>query len=160
VARHEISKRRTRSLNEHKLQLAIREMKDGKSLTASARIAGLQPETVRRTLRSAKLLRKKGNRWVIRGDIPTRMLLYAEGKARKVIPADAKNRSAIGKFMNAVKDFLRSNDPTGLAPFAGKSVLDIYGKRHRFETDPHELYRLASIGTESFEDIYKYIVAA
>jgi hypothetical protein len=34
------------------------------------------------------------------------------------------------------------------------------GRRHRFETDPHELYRLASIGTENFEDIYKYIVAA
>jgi hypothetical protein len=154
-----ISKRRTRALNEHKLQLVIKEMIEGKSLTAAARNAGLQPETVRRTLGSAKLLRKRGKRWAIRDDIPTRMLLYAEREAKTVIPADAKNRSAVGKFMSAVRVFLRSNDPTGLAPFAGKSVRDISGKQHRFETDPNELYRLASIGTETFEDIYKYIVA-
>jgi hypothetical protein len=155
-----ISKRPTPSLKEHKLQLVIKEMKEGKSLTASARHAGVQPETVRRTLRSAKLLRKKRKRWVIRDDIPTHMLLYAEREARSVIPAEGKNRSAVGKFMNAVKAFLRTNDPAALAPFAGKSVRDIAGKQHRFETDPHELYRLASIGTEKFEDIYKFIVTA
>jgi hypothetical protein len=106
-----ISKRRSRLVNERKLQFVIKEMKAGKSLTASSRGAGLPPENVRRTLKSAKLLKKRGRRWTIRDDIPTRMLLYSKGEAKSIIPADSKNRSAVGKFMNAVRALLTTNKP-------------------------------------------------
>jgi len=153
-----ISKPRSPPVNERKLQFVIKEMKGGKSLTASAHSAGLRPESVRRTLRSAKLLRKRKRHWTIRDDIPTRMLLYSEGEAKSIIPADSKNRSAVGKFMNAVRTFLTTNDPKSLAPFVGKSIRDIAGKRHRFETDENVLYALASTGSESFEEIYMYVI--
>lgn len=152
------SKRRMRAVNWRKLQFVIKEMKEGKSLTKSARAAGLQPETIRRTLKSAKLLKKRGRRWTIRGDIPTRMLLYTEGEARSIIPADAKNRSAVGKFMNAVRIFLTTNDPKSLAPFAGRFVLDLVRKKHQFETDENTLYQLSQSGAITFEDIYEFIV--
>jgi hypothetical protein len=153
-----ISKRRMRGVNRHKLQLVIKEMKEGKSLTKSARAAGLQPDTVRRTLKSAKLLKKRGRRWNIRGDLPTRMLLYTEGEARSIIPADGKNRSAVGKFMNAVRMFLTTNDPKSLAPFVGKSIRDLSGMQHPFETDENTLYQLSQSGAITFEDIYEFIV--
>jgi hypothetical protein len=153
-----ISKRRMRAVNWRKLQFVIKEMKEGKSLTKSARAAGLQPETIRRTLKSAKLLRKRGRRWSIRGDIPTRMLLYSEGEARSIIPADGKNRSAVGKFMNAVRTFLTTNDPKGLGPFVGKFVRDLARKKHKFETDENTLYQLSQSGAITFEDIYEFIV--
>jgi hypothetical protein len=153
-----ISKRRMRAVNWHKLQFVIKEMKAGKSLTKSARAVGLQPDTVRRTLKSAKLLKRRGRRWSIRGDIPTRMLLYTEGEARSIIPADAKNRSAVGKFMRAVRTFLTTNDPKSLAPFVGTFVWDLAQKKHPFETDENTLYQLSQSGAITFEDIYEFIV--
>jgi hypothetical protein len=152
------SRKRRSSVNDHKLQLVIKEMKEGKSLSASARHSGLQPERVRRALKSAKLLRKRGRRWAIRDDIQTLMLVYSEGEAKSIVPADGRNRSAVGRFMNAVRQFLHTNNPKHLAPFPRKSVRDITGRRHKFETDENVLYRLKSAGSPSFEDIYEYIL--
>ena len=153
-----ISEQRLRLIGHSKLQHLIKSMKEGKSLAESSKAIGVPPERTRRILERARLLRKRKGRWTIRQDVPTRMLLYSEGEAKRVIPADSKNRSAIGKFMNAVRSFLNTNDPKHLAPFAGKSVVDIPGTRHRFETDENVLYRLASTGSESFEEIYEYLI--
>jgi hypothetical protein len=107
-------------------------MEAGKILTASARAADLPPTKVRQLLKSAKLVKKRRGRWIIRSDVPTSMLLYSDGAAKWIIPASRRGRSAIGKFMNSVRKFLTTNNPESLAPFVGKSVRDIAGKRHPF----------------------------
>jgi hypothetical protein len=86
------------------------------------------------------------------------MLLYTEGEARAIIPADAKNRSAVGTFMHAVRIFLTTNDPKHLSPFAGQFVWDLARKKHPFETDENTLYQLSQSGAITFEDIYEFIV--
>jgi hypothetical protein len=152
------SKRKLSAVDEHKLQLAVKEMFGGKSLTASARSVDMSPEKFRRILRTRRIVKKRKGRWFVQRNVPRQMLLYSDGKANQVVLADPKAISAVGTFMHAVRVFLSSNNPAGLEPFIGKSIKDISGKKHRFETDPNTLYRLASTVSESFEEIYRYII--
>jgi hypothetical protein len=153
-----ISDRRVRPIGGRQVQRLIRSLKEGASLSESSRAIGIPPERVRRTLQRAKLLSKRKGRWKLRRDVPVRMRLYSEGEEKWIIPADEKNRSAVGKYNNAVRTFLRTNDPASLAPFVGKSVRDITGASHRFETDENVLYALDSAGSEAFEEIYQYVL--
>ena len=86
------------------------------------------------------------------------MLIFANGIAIIIIVANRQIASVVAFFMGAVGRFLRSNDPAELAFFVGKSVRDIDGKVHQFETDPETLYRLAHTGSESVEDAYRYVL--
>jgi hypothetical protein len=152
------SKRKLSAVDEHKLQLAVKEMFGGKSLTASARSVDMSPETFKRILRTRRIVKKRKGRWFVQRNVPRQMLLYSDGTAIQFVSADQKAISAAGTFMHAVRMYLNSNKPAELKPFVGKSVKDIFGKKHRFETDPNTLNRLASTGSESFEDIYRYII--
>jgi hypothetical protein len=151
------SKTAAQPISERKIRRIVKQMKAGKSLTRSAQAAGVSPSNARQLLKSAKLLKKRRGRWIIRADVPTRMLLYSDGEAKWIIPANGKARSAIGKFMNAVRTFLTTNNPESLVPFVGKSARDITGNRHSFETDENTLYAITSTGRESVEEIYRYI---
>jgi hypothetical protein len=86
------------------------------------------------------------------------MLIYSRGQRQLVTVGDFKTASQVGRFMAAVGRFLRSNDISHLNAFAGRSVTDIAGKNRPFETRPNVLYRLASSGTETFEEVYRIIV--
>ena len=72
--------------------------------------------------------------------------------------ATSTSASKIGRFMSAVSQFLRTNNPAGLREFEGVSVTDVSGKTHPFETRPNRLYRLASAHDQSFEHIYRIVV--
>jgi hypothetical protein len=143
IRKNRRSKTASRAISDRKTRRIIKQMEAGKSLTASARAAAVSPAKLRQLLKSAKLLKERRGRWIIRSDVPTSMLLYSDGAAKWIIPASGRGRSAIGKFMNAVRKFLTTNNPESLAPFVGKSVRDIAGKRHPFETDENTLYALA-----------------
>jgi hypothetical protein len=60
--------------------------------------------------------------------------------------------------MAAVGNFRATNDRDFIKPFVGQSVSDISGRRHPFETNPNILYRLASVGGETFEQVYRVVV--
>ena len=82
------------------------------------------------------------------------------GRAERFRSSSAISTSAskVGRFMSAVSDFLRTNNPAGLREFEGASVTDISGKTHPFETRPNALYRLASAHDQSFEHIYRIVI--
>ena len=145
-----------RPLTERRLRSIIRKLKKGESLTASAKGVGLRPDQLRGVLRSAKIIQKRKGRWRLR-EVPVSMSIYSEGEAKTLIPADRRNRSLVGKYLNAVKAFLRTNKSERLAAFKNRSVRDIFGKRYQFEADENTLYRLASSGSETVDEIYKYI---
>lgn len=132
-------------------------MKKGESLSASAKTVGVTLDEARSVLKSAKVIQKRKGRWILR-DIPASMPIYTGGKATTIIPADRKSRSVVGKYLNAVKQFLATNRSEALQPFRRKMVRDISGERYAFDTDENALYRLASSGSEAFEEIYKYLV--
>ena len=86
------------------------------------------------------------------------MLLFSDGRAVQVVVGDFASASKVGRFMSAVSQFLRTNNPTGLREFEGMRVEDVSGKAHPFETRPKALYRLASAHDQSFEHIYRIVI--
>jgi hypothetical protein len=86
------------------------------------------------------------------------MLLFSNGKALQVVVGDFDAASKIGRFMSAVGEFLRTNNPAGLRDFEGLSVTDLSGKVRPFETRPNALYRLISAHDQSFEHIYRIVI--
>ena len=154
----QLSKRPPAPLDDHRLQVALKELRRGRGLTVTARSIGVSPERLRHQVSSANLAKKRKGRWVTREDLPRRMLMYSRGQALVITVGDFREASQVGLFMSGVGRFLTSNDTAHLDPFAGRSVTDATGRHHPFETRPNVLYRLASSGTETFEQIYRIVV--
>lgn len=141
------------------LELGLRGLRRGKSLTASAREFGVSPERLRRYLNNAGVIRKQKGRWIAATDIRSRqILIFSEGEARTITVADYETASLIGRYLSAVGRFMSSNDPSHLAPFEGEFVTDVRGRTSIFETRPNVLYRLSAAETETFEQVYRIVV--
>jgi hypothetical protein len=136
-----------------RLQPAIREMHEGESLNRTARLFGMTPRRLRNILQEAKLITRRKRLWKLRKDAPTRMLFFSKGEAIYIIPADRKNRSAIGKYMNVVKALLRTNKSKTLPSYRGKFVIDVTSEKHPYEADEATLYRL-NPGSNAFDEFY------
>ena len=147
-----------RPIEDARLQLGLKVLRQKKSLSAAAHAARISPERLRRHAIEKNLIEKQGRRWSIRHDLPRRMLLYSRGQALSVVVGDFGSASKVGRFMAAVGRLLDTNDPTVLAPFVGQSVRDISGKEHPLETRPNVLYRLSSTGEHTFEQVYRIVI--
>lgn len=128
--------------------------REGLSLTAAALEAGTKPETVRRYAGDA-LARVRG-RWDAKpADRLVRRMLFYDTKGTKFVTVrSSKTASRIGEYHNAMKEFLETGNRSKLKSFAGKSIVDARGKRHRFVTSPKVIRRLARVGEFRFESIY------
>jgi hypothetical protein len=138
--------------------VALKSLRQDKSLTTAAREAKVSPERLRRYATEKNIIERRGRRWIVRRELPRRMLLFSDGKTLQVVVVDFASASKVGRFMAAVSAFLRTNSPAGLREFEGGSVADISGKIHPFETRPNALYRLASAHDQSFEHIYRIVI--
>ena len=151
-------RRPPKPIEDDRLQLAFKVLRQEKSLTAAARAAKVSPERLRHYATQKDIIERQGRRWIVRHELPRRMLLFSDGRAVQVVVGDFASASKVGRFMSAVSQFLRTNNPTGLREFEGMRVEDVSGKAHRFETRPNALYRLASAHDQSFEHIYRIVV--
>lgn len=61
-----------------------------------------------------------------------------------------------GRYLNAVRRLLHTNDPSALEEFAGQSIKDAHGNELLFEVRPNTLYRLNSV-PEPFHEIYQVL---
>jgi hypothetical protein len=152
------SRRSAGPIEDDRLQLALRVLRQEKSLTAAAREAKISPERLRRYATDKNIIERRGRRWMVRHELPRRMLLFSDGNVVQVVVGDFASASKVGRFMSAVSTFLRTNNPAGLRQFDGASVADISGRTHPFETRPNTLYRLASVHDQSFEHIYRIVI--
>jgi hypothetical protein len=152
------SRRPARPIEDDRLQLALKVLRQEKSLTAAAQEAKVSPERLRHYATEKNIVERQGRRWIVRQQLPRRMLLFSDGRALQVVVGDFASASKVGRFMSAVSAFLRTNNPAGLREFEGMSVADISGKTHVFETRPNALYRLASAHDQSFEHIYRIVI--
>jgi hypothetical protein len=150
--------RTAKPLEDDRLQLALKVLRQEKSLTAAAREAKVSPERLRRYATERSIIERRGRRWIVRRELPRRMLLFSDGKTLQVVVGDFASASKVGRFMSAVSAFLRTNNPAGLRQFEGVSVADISGKIHPFESRPNALYRLAWAHDQSFEHIYRIVI--
>jgi hypothetical protein len=152
------AKRPPKPISDEKLQRALRVLRQEKNLAAAAKSAGVSPERLKHAAANRGAITKKGRRWIVRPDLPRRMPLYSRGQQISITVGDPEAASSIGRYMSAVARFLTTNDRALLKPFVGQSVTDITSKAHPFETNPNALYRLASAGTESFEQVYRVVI--
>jgi hypothetical protein len=150
--------RPSRPLSDDRLQLALRILRQERNFTAAARAGKIAPERLRKYALEQGLIEKEGRRWRVKPDLPRRMLLFTDGTSATVTVGDFENASLIGRFMSAAGRFLETNKRELLAPFVGRSIIDIAGREHPFETRPNVLYRLTAGGGESFEQIYRIVV--
>src|SRR5271165_222847 len=151
-------RRPARPIEDDRLQLAFKVLRQEKSFSAAARAAKVSPERLRHFATERDIIERQGRRWIVRHQLPRRTLLFSDGRAVQVVVGDFASASKVGRFMSAVSHFLRTNNPAGLREFEGASVADISGKIHRFESRPNALYRLASAHDQSFENVYRLII--
>lgn len=57
-------------LEDRRLQLALKALKQGHGLSESARSAGISPEKFRRFISTTGAARRRGRRWIVRDDLP------------------------------------------------------------------------------------------
>jgi len=138
-------------------QQALKSLRTEKSLARAARAANISPERFKREAAGKAIIKRKGH-WVVRFDLPRRMLLYSDGRAVVVTVGTFDQASLIGRYNAAVRNFLRSNNPKYLEPFVGRSVTDITGASHNFDTNKNNLYRLSHAGEDDFSQIYRLVV--
>ena len=150
--------RKPRPISDDSFQISLKALRSGSTLAEAAKMIRVSPERLRNQAKAKGIIRRKGNKWIVRSDLPRRMLIYSKGEARSVIIGQLRHASKLGRYMAAVKRFLRSNDPEHLKPFIGKTVTDKNGSKHAFETNPNALYRIAASGSETFEQVYRIII--
>ena len=149
--------RRRHPLTSDQWQQALKTLRTEKSLTRAAKAAHISPERLKREAAGKAIVKREGQ-WIVRFDLPRRMLLYSDSRAVVITVGTFEEASLIGRYNAAVRNFLRSNNPKYLEPFVGRSVTDITGASHNFETDPRRLYRLSHAGEDDFSQIYRLVV--
>ncbi len=124
-------------------------------LTASeaAKSSGTTLRTVRRyapsllTVRSGRLDVAPSDR------LPRRMRMLTPRGEITILTRGSRTASQIGRYNNALREYLSTGDVKSLQSFAGKAVRS-GGRRYEFVTDPATINRLARPGALHFLDVY------
>ncbi len=83
------------------------------------------------------------------------MRINTDGKEKSVEVKDSRTASVVGRYHNAVKQFLNTGDKSKLSKFRNKKVKDSKGKVHKFETNPDEIIRINQrIEEPEFYEVY------
>ena len=70
------------------------------------------------------------------------MRINSKGQEKSVTIVDSRTASVVGRYHNAVKQFLNTGDKSKLSKFRNKKIKDSKGKLHRLETNPDEIIRI------------------
>jgi len=70
------------------------------------------------------------------------MRINTDKKEKSVEIRDSRTASVVGRYHNAVKQFLNTGDKSKLSKFRNKKVKDSKGKIHQLETNPDEIIRI------------------
>lgn len=152
------TRRKARPLDELKFQRGLFLLRKGEPLASAAKSVGVSRERLRNYAAEKKAIEKNGRKWVVKQNLPRRVLIYSKGQDKAITVGTFEQASLVGRYMSAVGQYLRTGDASVLKPFIGKSVRDIDGKSHRLETGPKTLYRIAHTATSTFEQIYRYVI--
>ena len=83
------------------------------------------------------------------------MRINTEGKEKSIEIKDSRTASVVGRYHNAVKQFLNTGDKTKLQKFRNKKVKDSKGKLHKLETDPQKIIQINErIEEPEFYEVY------
>lgn len=150
--------RKSKPIDSERLQISLKALRSGKSLTDAAKEIHVSPTRLRNQAQQLGAIQKNNNRWTVKNTLPRQMQIYSEGEAHTVTVSKMEYASAIGRYMAGVRNFVSTNDIKHLNSFIGKSIKDIKNNNYPFETDPNTVHRLTQTGSETFEQIYKIII--
>jgi hypothetical protein len=137
------------------IEIAVREMNQGRSLSAAARSVRLPSTELKRVLKKLGLLKRKRKRWIFNDDRPRRIQVVTEGRTRNVLVRGYEQAGFLGEYHHAVREFLRTNNLRFLKPFKDRTVQAMNGREYFLETDPNALYRIAAMDSPQFHEIYE-----
>lgn len=152
-----VNKTRRRKINDTRLERGLRVLSETKDIKTAARAIRVSPERFKLAAKRKATIRKQKGFWIVVRRLPRRLPIFTNGK-QLAITVRSKSASLIGRYMAAVGQFLKTNDPKFLAEFRDRSVKDARGKTYEFETNPNALYQLSSAGNEPFEEIYRIVI--
>jgi hypothetical protein len=144
-------------ISDARLERGLRVLSETKDIAQAARSIRVSEERFKRVARRKAAIRKRKGFWTVVRRLPRKMPIFSGGR-HLAITVNSKSASFIARYMSAVGQFLKSNDPKFLVEFKSASVKDASGKVQPFETDPNTLYRLSSAGGEPFEDVYRIVI--
>lgn len=141
------------------LELGLKGMRLGKSLTKSAKSIGVSRERLSHYLAQNSIIAKHKGKWQLKQDDRIReVMIYSQGRVKHIQAKGYEIASLVGRYMAAVAQFLKTNHSSYLDPFKDVIVRDIKGKAYLLETRPNVLYRLDHAGGETFEQVYRIVV--
>jgi hypothetical protein len=138
-----------------RLEAALRILRAKGNAQQAAMEAKVSAERFRRFLRDEAVASRSKRSWVITDNRVRTIKAITTSGDRELRVRGFEPSSLAYQHRSAVKQFLESNDAAPLAPFAGASVRDVSGKTLFLETNPNALYRLAAMGGDGFEDVYR-----
>lgn len=122
-----------KELRVRSLEVLSKARATNKSLTKIAKQNGISLKTV---LHNTNAFKKVNRRWVAKrfDKIPRSMIINEKGKKISVEINDSRYASMIGKYNNAVKEFLDTGNKKKLSEFSKIKIKDSNNKFHFFET--------------------------
>ena len=146
--------KRELSTRERGLEALSKVRRNGQSLTNASRELHTSPKTVVKNTNAFKKLKGK---WIAKSQdrISRIMSIYENGEQEWIELRDSRTASNIGKYNNAVKQFLTTGNTDILEEF-NKPIKDAKGNLHYFEIDPNKLIEIMEALEEpEFYELYK-----
>lgn len=134
----------------------ISELRNSKTKTLP-QVANNNDITVQNVIKHTNGFKKVNGKPVVkkRDRIKRVMRINNDGKEKSVEIRDSRTASVVGRYHNAIKQFLNTGDKTKLKQFRNKKVKDSKGKLHRFETNSDEIIKINQrIEEPEFYEVY------
>jgi hypothetical protein len=120
---------------------ALRMMRRGSSLRDASNHSRMSQERLRAYIKEMTGATRENGRWKIVDHRSRQFPFYSNGAV--VTPwMSLEQTSEAGRYMQAVKQFLRTGHERLLSPFTGRGARDVNGKLYPFELDENTLYEL------------------
>jgi len=137
----------------------LRLMRRGSSFSSATKETGISPYLAKKNL--GRYLRKKSGRYLptLTDSIQRSMEFYDKSEGRIfIVVKKSKDASTIGEYFAKVRKAIRTGKSSYLKKFKGKSITDVNGKEHFFETDLEKIYDLEEeIEEPEFREIYEEV---
>ena len=128
-----------------------------KSKQSLSEIAKKNHVSVGTVIKNTNAFKKINNKWIPKKfDRISRVIKINENGTEKSIEIkDSRITSLVGRYHNAVKQFLNTGDKKSLSEFRNKKIKDAHGKLHKFETNPRKIISINErIEEPEFYEIY------
>lgn len=145
-----------KQFRERSLEVLAESRTTNKSLTKIARQKNISPRTV---LHHTNAFKKENKKWMPKrfDKISRSMLINEKSKKISVEINDSRYASIIGRYHNAVKEFLNAGNKKKLLEFSKIKIRDSNKNFHSFETRPKKIIKIEErVPEPEFVDVYDF----